>query len=187
MCWLKRTPISTSRAIAARTSVASLGRQLVTGEADVAAREVEEAAQLAVERGGLRRARELDDGGGDVRVERKIDGPALETLRRDVAGGPDVGVGMDEGHEAGSAHGVGDHSGRGVERQQCGVNGARCTGLHRRGDDDVGLGDRPVGLGGDRLRSGVGVVEHRASKERYGPTAATARRIPCAVRAAVGP
>ena len=98
--------------------LAGLRRQLVAGEADVAVGELEQAGQLAGQRRGLRPWPRARRSRPRRRVERQVDGPALEALGGRVAGGPDGGVGVDVGHEAGAAHRLGDHAGGGVERQQ---------------------------------------------------------------------
>ena len=133
MCWLKRTPISTSRAIAARTSSRTSGAQLVPGPADVAPGEGQQPGPFAAQRGRLVGGRELGDSGGDGGVERQVDEPPLEPFLGGVTGCPDVGGGVDVGHERGAADGVGDHAAGRVERGQgVGVRAGSSRGRSRR-------------------------------------------------------
>lgn len=143
--------------------LARIGLELVAGTADVALGELEQAGELAGEAGGLVGGGQLADRGGDLRVEGQVDGPRLEPLVGRVPGGADLRVGVDVGHEAGAPHGLGDDRPGVVEREQGGRDGAGRTGLGRCGDDGRGLGERSIGLGGDGLGSGSGVVERHGS------------------------
>ena len=84
----------------------------------------EQAGELTAQRRRLRRRPELVDGRRHLWVEGQVDGPALEALVGRVGGGTDGGVGVDEGHEAGPAHRLGDHAPGAVEREQRRRDGA---------------------------------------------------------------
>ncbi len=148
-----------------------VGRQVMAGQADVALREVEQSSQLAGESRGLRRRRQLGDRRGHGRIEGQVDAPLLEALGHRMAGGADLGVGAHEGEEAGRAERLGDDAAGGVQRQQRRGDRPRHARRDGGGDDGVGLGDRPIGFGGNGVGGGVVVVEPHGSDATGGSPA----------------
>ena len=175
MCWLKRTPMSTSRATAARTSSRTSGGELVAGQPDVAPGEGQQAGPFALQGGRFIGGRELGDSGGDRGVEREVDEPPLESFLGEVAGCADVGRGVDVGHEGGAADGVGDLAAGCVEGGQgVGVRAGPLGGRH--GGDERGRRiERPGRLRLDELGGcRDGIEAHRG--DATGVVPSTERR-----------